>query len=175
MYSIIYVRKIVEGLVRNLSDPITCSFSDRRERTCVVYDDGASRLGTLKYNSFRRRYIIIFNRLPKAIRMPSSCSVVGFESQLDSYLRNIVDRSCRPGFKNSLNGGDCYHGGHYADDMVANWMQLNKSSKGITSGALTRACTDDKSSVLLVGSEYSWDPSQSQQFILHERGQWMSF
>ena len=35
-YGIIYVWKIIEGLVPNLSDPITCSFSDRRERACVV-------------------------------------------------------------------------------------------------------------------------------------------
>ena len=33
----------------------------------------------------------MFNRLPKAIRMLSSCSVVGFKSKLNSYLRNIVD------------------------------------------------------------------------------------
>ena len=35
-YGIIYVWKIVDGLVLNVSDPITCSFSDRRGRTCVV-------------------------------------------------------------------------------------------------------------------------------------------
>ena len=57
----------------------------------------------------------MFNRLPKSIRMLSSCSVVGFKSKLDSYLRNIVDLPCRPGFNNSLDGGDCLHGGHYAD------------------------------------------------------------
>ena len=41
-YGIINEWKIVEGLVPNLSDPITCSFSDRRGRTCVVchYGDG---------------------------------------------------------------------------------------------------------------------------------------
>ena len=60
------------------------------------------------------------NRLPKAICMPSSCSVVGFKSQLDSYLRNIVDLPCRPGFNNSQDGGDCLHGGHCADDLAAN-------------------------------------------------------
>ena len=38
--------KIVEGLVPNLSDPITCSFSDRRGRICVVCHSGAGRLGT---------------------------------------------------------------------------------------------------------------------------------
>ena len=91
--------------------PLTCSFSDRRGRTCVVCPSGAGRLGILKYKSFRWRSIRIFNRLPKAIRIPSSCSVVGFKVQLDSYLRNIVDLPCQPGFNNRLDSGDCLHGG----------------------------------------------------------------
>ena len=68
-YSIIYVWKIVDGLVPNLSDPITWKN--------VVYHSG--RLGTLTYNSFRWQSIRMFNRLPKAIRMLSFCSVVGFK------------------------------------------------------------------------------------------------
>ena len=112
IYSIIYVWKIVEGLVPNLSDPTTFSFSDRRGRTCVVYHAGVGQLGTLKYNSIRWLYIRMFNRLPKAIRMLSSCSVVGFKSQLDTYLKNIIDLPCQPVFNNSLDGGDCLHGGH---------------------------------------------------------------
>ena len=119
-YGIIYVWQIIEGLVPNLSDPITCSFSDRRGRDCVVCHSGGGRLGTLKYNSFRWRSIRMFNRLPKSICMLSSCSVVGFKSKLDSYLRNSVDLPCRPGFNNSLDGGYCLHGGHYADDRAAN-------------------------------------------------------
>ena len=110
---IINAWKIIEGLVPNLSDPITCSFYDSRGRACVVCHSGAGRLCTLKYNSFRWRSIRMFNRLPKSIRMLSSCSVVGFKSKLDSYLRNMVDLPCRPGFNNSLDGGDCLHGGHY--------------------------------------------------------------
>ena len=39
------------------------------EKTCVVYHAGASRLGTLKYNSFRWRSIRMFNRLANAIRI----------------------------------------------------------------------------------------------------------
>ena len=101
MNIIIYVWKIVEGFVPNLSDPITCYFSDCR-RTCMVYHAGVGRLGTLKYDSFRYQSIRMFNRLPKAIRMLSSCSVVGFKSQLDSYIRNIVDLPCQPGFNNSV-------------------------------------------------------------------------
>ena len=48
----------------------------------------------------------MFNILPKYIRMLSSCSVVGFKSQLDCYLSNIVDLPCQPGFDNSLEGGN---------------------------------------------------------------------
>ena len=124
-YGIIYVWKIVEGLVPNLSDPITCSLSDRRGRTCIVYHAGAGRLGTLKYNSFRWRSIRMFNRLPKCISMLSSCSVNRFKSELDSYLRNIVDLPCQPGFNNSLDGGDCLYGGHYADDLVAKQTEVS--------------------------------------------------
>ena len=62
----------------------------------------------------------MFNRLPKVIPMLSSCCVVGLKSKLDSYLRNTVYLPCRPEFKNSLDGGDCLHGGHYADDLAAN-------------------------------------------------------
>ena len=39
----------------------------------------------------------MFNRLSKSICMLSSCSVVGFKSKHDFYLRNIVDLPCRPG------------------------------------------------------------------------------
>ena len=89
---------LIEGLVPNLSDPIT--FSDRRGRACVVCHSGAGRFGTLKYNSFRWRSMRMFNRLLKSISMLSSCSVVGFKSKLDSYL-DIVHLPCRPGFNKS--------------------------------------------------------------------------
>ena len=74
---------------------------------CVVCHSGAGRLGTLKYNSFRWLSIRMFNRMAKTICMRASCSGVEF-------------KSCRPGFNNSLDGGDCLHGGHYVDDLAAN-------------------------------------------------------
>ena len=60
----------------------------------------------------------MFNRLPKCIRMMSSCSVIRFKAKLDSYLRNIVDLPCWSGFNNGLDVGDCLHGGNYADDIA---------------------------------------------------------
>ena len=55
----------------------------------------------------------MFNKLPKHIRMISSCSVDKFKSQLDKHLRNISDLPCQPGYNNSLDGGDCLNGSHY--------------------------------------------------------------
>ena len=52
--------------------------------------------------------------------MISSCSVDKFKSQLDKHLRNISDLPCQPGYNNSLDGGDCLNGGHYADALAAN-------------------------------------------------------
>ena len=60
--------------------------------------------------------------------MLSSCSVNIFKSELNSYLRNIVDLPCQPGFNNSLNGGDCLQGGHYADDLAAKQTEVISSS-----------------------------------------------
>ena len=62
----------------------------------------------------------MFNKWPKYVRIVSFCSVYKFKSQLDKHLRNIVDFHCQSGFNNSLDGGDCLNGGHYADDLAAN-------------------------------------------------------
>ena len=105
-YCIIYLWKILEGLVPNLSDPIVCSFSDRRGRSCIVSHVNPGRQGTLAFNSFRWRSVRIFNRLPIHIRNISACSIDRFKSQLDRYLRTIPDLPSQPGYNNSLDGGD---------------------------------------------------------------------
>ena len=45
-YQIIYLWKIIEGLVPNLSTPITCTYSERRGRSCVVSHINIGRLIT---------------------------------------------------------------------------------------------------------------------------------
>ena len=64
----------------------------------------------------------MFNKLPKHIRMISSCSVDKFRSleALDKHLKNISDLPCQPRYNNSLDGRDCLNGGHYADALAAN-------------------------------------------------------
>ena len=41
-YCIIYVWKIIEGLVPNFSKPIVCSYSERRGRSCIISLDSAT-------------------------------------------------------------------------------------------------------------------------------------
>ena len=40
----------------------------------------------------------MFNKLPKYVRIVSSCSVDKFKSQLAKHLRNIVDLPCQSGW-----------------------------------------------------------------------------
>ena len=36
----------------------------------------------------------------------------------------MVDLPCQPGFNNSLDGGHCIYGGHYADDLAAKQTEV---------------------------------------------------
>ena len=119
-YCIIYVWKIIEGLVPNFSKPIVCSNSERRGRSCIISHVNFGRLGSLAYNSFRWRAIRLFNAMPKYIRCISSCSVVSFKSKLDCYLKNIVDLPGRPGFSNSLDSGDILQWWTPREDLASN-------------------------------------------------------
>ena len=108
-YCIIYLWKILKFLVPNFSDPIVCSFSNRRGRSCIVSHVNLGRQDILGFNSFRWRSIRIFNRFPIHIRNISACSIDRFKSQLDRYLpylRKIPDLPSQPGYNNSLDGGD---------------------------------------------------------------------
>ena len=95
-YCIIYVWKIIEGLVPNFSKPIVSSYSERRGGSCIISHVNLGRLVSLVYNSFSWRAMRLFNVMPKYIRCISSCSVVSFKSKLDCYLKNIVDLPERP-------------------------------------------------------------------------------
>ena len=119
-YCIIYVWKIIEDLVPNFSKPIVCTYSERRGRYCVVSHVNIGRSGTLAYNNFRWSAMRLFNSLPKFIRCTTSCSVYSFKHTLYSYLMNIVDHLCVPGFNNSLDGGDIIKWRTLCDDLADN-------------------------------------------------------
>ena len=75
-YCIIYVWKIIEGLVPNFYKPIFCSYSERRGRSCIILHVNLGRLGSLAYNCFRWRAIRLFNAMPKYIRCRFGCHCV---------------------------------------------------------------------------------------------------
>ena len=106
-YCIIYIWKIIEDLAPNFLNPITSTFSGRRSRSCVISHLNVGREGTLSYNSFRWRSIRLFNSLPIHLRSIASCSVLRFKTQLDIFIGSVEDLSGLPGFKNSLDDGDC--------------------------------------------------------------------
>ena len=111
-YCIIYVWKIIEGLVPNFSKPIVCSYSVRRGCPCIISHVNLGRLGSLA--------ICFFNAMPKYIICISSCSVVSFKSKLDFYLENIVDLPGRSGFSNSLDSGDILQWWTPREDLASN-------------------------------------------------------
>ena len=78
-YIIIYVWKILEGLVPNLFPPICTKTSDRRGRTCISSHINVGRLGTLEYNSFRWCAIRLFNQLSLFVRNTTVCSIHSFK------------------------------------------------------------------------------------------------
>ena len=79
-YIIIYVWKILEGLVPNLYPHICTKTSDRRGRTCISSHINVGRLGTLEYNSFRWSAIHLFNQLPSFVRNTTVCSIHRFKN-----------------------------------------------------------------------------------------------
>ena len=91
-YCIIYVWKVLEGLVPNFSHPITATLSDRRGRSCIISNVNVGRKGTLAFNSFRWRSIRMFNGLPKYLRNITLCSVeVLIYRPPDASLSNFFD------------------------------------------------------------------------------------
>ena len=85
-YCIIYVWKILEGLVPNFSHPITATLSDRRGRSCTISNVNVGRKGTLAFNSFRWQSIRMLNGPQKYLRNITLCSLNSFKTQLDSHL-----------------------------------------------------------------------------------------
>ena len=114
-YIIIYVWKILEGLVHNLYGKefkdFTLLYVLKHQivggRTCISSHINVGRLETLEYNSFRWCVIRLFNQLPLFVRNTTVCSIHSFKKQLVSYLSTVPDSLCLPEFNNSLDHGDC--------------------------------------------------------------------
>ena len=84
-YIVIYLWKILENIVPNLTNSTEVTNSNRKGRLCVVKQAPAGKAGSLLYNSFRYKAVRLFNCLPREVRDKIRCSVDSFKSVLDTH------------------------------------------------------------------------------------------
>ena len=96
-YRIIYVWKILEGLVPNCG--IETTLNERLGRFCKLPDlkKCPTKISRLRENSFQVRAPQLFNSLPKELRDKSKCSLEDFKELLDNHLSRIPDEPNLPG------------------------------------------------------------------------------
>lgn len=103
-YRILYIWKILEDLVPNISHGdnggIRNICSPRNGRTCILptLSRSSKQLAKLREASLSYHGSQLFNALPKEIRNITGCSVNVFKSALDSYLNNIDDKPLVTGY-----------------------------------------------------------------------------
>ena len=97
-YQIIYVWKILEGLVPNVG--IELSQNRKRRRTCYVKSVKSNCLSirSVMVTSFSRNGPRIFNSFPPNLKNVSSCSVEVFKNRLDAFLQKIEDTPPVPSY-----------------------------------------------------------------------------
>lgn len=102
-YVVIYVWKIINGLVPNMEDErfrLVTSRSERRGRTCRVpalNNRALAYIQTLKEASFAVRGPRLFNCLPGDLR-DAVCTQDTFKRKLDVFLRSVPDRPVLPNY-----------------------------------------------------------------------------
>ena len=106
-YKIIYVWKMLENLVPNLStehNRIKSKMSSRHGRLCVipsVSKTASARVQTLREGSLCVNGPKLFNILPPSIRNITNVGVDTFKKKLDEFLAAIPDEPQSPGYTSS--------------------------------------------------------------------------
>lgn len=96
-YRIIYLWKIIEKLVPNLSDTngeIVSIVHPRHGRQCSLMNlnnSASTKVSNLRNDSFSVHATRLFNVLPYSIRNTTNCSVPEFKSKLDRFLSSVPD------------------------------------------------------------------------------------
>ena len=91
-YRIIYMWKVLEGLVPN-PGVIQCD-SGRGGRQCKVpplSKTAPKRIQSLRETSFQVHGARLFNCLPEKVRNKTKCSIEDFKETLDLFLTQITD------------------------------------------------------------------------------------
>ena len=92
-YQIIYIWKMLEGIVPNFEDSskVLALENERRGRTCYTRVLRRSSVQLQRCSSLSVHGLKLFNCMPKKIRNMKNCSVEKFKSILDSFLSLIPD------------------------------------------------------------------------------------
>ena len=97
-YRILYVWKVLEGLVPDCKIEVTAS--NRLGRMCVIPPlkrNAPAKIKTMRESSFNIHGGRLFNSCPKDIRNISRCSVDEFKEKLDIFRSQIPDEPSVPG------------------------------------------------------------------------------
>ena len=115
-YIIIYVWKILEGLVPNVE--IKVNQHPRKGRLCYIKRTEATthRAASVLHNSFSRNGARLFNAAPKAIRELRGVATDSFKLQLDRWLATLTDKPPTPGYPST--GTNSLAGLHTTRKMV---------------------------------------------------------
>ena len=97
-YQIIYLWKVLEGLVPNVNNKITSTLHARLGRKCVVPRVPNGKLGKIREASLAVHGAKLFNVLPKPLRNMSGVKLDTFKSALDRYLKAIPDEPTLVGY-----------------------------------------------------------------------------
>ena len=92
-YIVIYIWKILEGLVPNFG--VTVKDNRRHGRYCNVphiKTSGPVKSQNIRFSSLAVNGPRLFNSLPNHIRNITSCSVDSFKHALDKHLKSIIDQ-----------------------------------------------------------------------------------
>ena len=115
-YDIMYVWKIIEGKVPNISSQsnrqIQTYHHVRHGRLCVVPEPSRAakmHIKTLVNNSFVVRALKLFNAVPKYIRKITDCDVAAFKKELDVYIRSLPDEPALPGYPATMESNSLLH------------------------------------------------------------------
>ena len=98
-YRIIYIWKILEGLVPNCGVQVSPELG-RSGRKCLIPSlntKSKQSVQTLKEQTFQVNGPQLFNTLPSSVRNTTKCSVDEFKMKLDKYLEGIPDEPSMSG------------------------------------------------------------------------------
>ena len=91
-YIVIYIWKVVEGLVPNFG--ISVLNNSRHGRYCVVphiKTTAPVRIQNLRFASLSVNGPRLFNAMPNCVRNMTNCSIDAFKNALDKYIRAVPD------------------------------------------------------------------------------------